>query len=218
MTYRFQITAMDTEALLPQVSLALEKRTELVSRERLPGVWKVTDYFRQRPRASEETLRKRRGHSKLLGSLCLVLGIIAFVPGVMEPRDWPLLLAGAVGIGAGAASLLGGCRRSPYDRQARQLLAGKDRETGCAQVVFSPEGMTLKSGDGQVRTVPYDAFIQVLECADILFVIYEQWVTILQKKDLAEGTVEGLRDFLVQRTAYHSCNPQLSVYGGQSGN
>ena len=39
----FSFHAFDTEALLPQVSRALETRTELVSREKVPGLWKVTE-------------------------------------------------------------------------------------------------------------------------------------------------------------------------------
>ena len=35
--YIFHISPYDTEKLLPQVSRALEKRTEMVSRERFPG-------------------------------------------------------------------------------------------------------------------------------------------------------------------------------------
>ena len=37
--YDFQITPYNTESLLWQVSTALEKRTELISRERYPGLW-----------------------------------------------------------------------------------------------------------------------------------------------------------------------------------
>jgi len=218
MNYRFQVTAMDIEALLPQVSLALEKRVELASRKRLPGIWRVTDYFRQQPRASGKALRKRRKHTRVLGVLCLALGIIAFIPGLMEPRDWLLLLAGAGGIGAGAVSLLGGRRgKNPYDCQARQLLEGKGRmaEGMAPQVVFSPEGMTLTDGNGQIRTVSYDAFKQVLECEDIFLVAYGQWASILQKKDMAEGKAGELRDFLAQRVPYCRCEPQDSLYGGQ---
>ena len=43
--YIFHISPYDTEKLLPQVSRALEKRTEMVSRERFPGLWKHTDRF-----------------------------------------------------------------------------------------------------------------------------------------------------------------------------
>lgn len=36
-TFSFVITPMDTKALCPQVSQALEKRTELLGRQKIPG-------------------------------------------------------------------------------------------------------------------------------------------------------------------------------------
>ena len=42
-TFDFHITSYDTEKLLQQVSEALEKRTELRSRERYPALWENID-------------------------------------------------------------------------------------------------------------------------------------------------------------------------------
>ena len=44
----FHLTPYDTRKLLPQVSKALEKRTELLSRQRYPGLWKQTDRLNAR--------------------------------------------------------------------------------------------------------------------------------------------------------------------------
>ena len=41
--FSFQITALDSTALYPQVSRALEKRAELLSRQKYPRMWKLTD-------------------------------------------------------------------------------------------------------------------------------------------------------------------------------
>ena len=43
--YIFHISPYDTEKLLPQVSRALEKRTEMVSRERLRYVWRPAFFW-----------------------------------------------------------------------------------------------------------------------------------------------------------------------------
>ena len=42
-TFSFQITAPDPVRLCPQVSRALEQRTELVSRQKYPKMWNLTD-------------------------------------------------------------------------------------------------------------------------------------------------------------------------------
>ena len=41
--YIFQISPYDINCLLPQMSKALKKRTELISRERYPNLWSFTD-------------------------------------------------------------------------------------------------------------------------------------------------------------------------------
>ena len=43
--YVFRITDMDEE-YLPQIGDGLEKRTELMSRNQCPGMWKTTDRLR----------------------------------------------------------------------------------------------------------------------------------------------------------------------------
>lgn len=79
--YIFHISPYDTEKLLPQVSRALEKRTEMVSRERFPGLWKHTDRFRSMARGRKRSRLRTRGMS----ALCLAAGIFLAVPGLMEP-------------------------------------------------------------------------------------------------------------------------------------
>ena len=41
--YLFEISSYDISRLLPQVSKALEKRSEHLSRERYPGMWRQID-------------------------------------------------------------------------------------------------------------------------------------------------------------------------------
>ena len=145
MEYIFQTTPLDVEPLIPLVSRGLEQRTEQVSREKYPGMWRATDRLRTAPKISPDTSRRRRKRSGILGALCLALGVFAFVPGVMEPRNLPLFLAGGLGIAAGLVSLLGGRRRkkNPFTAAARTLLEGQNRVLAGQPVLFSEEGMTL---------------------------------------------------------------------------
>ena len=41
--YTFAISGYDTARLLSQVSRALETRTQILSRQKYPGMWKMTD-------------------------------------------------------------------------------------------------------------------------------------------------------------------------------
>ncbi len=79
MEYLFEVTAerlrgLPRDAALLQTRHALEQRTELRSRELLPGLWKVTNKLRSIPKAEEALLQKRRRRTKMLSVICLVLG------------------------------------------------------------------------------------------------------------------------------------------------
>jgi hypothetical protein len=104
--FSFQITPMDTAALRPQVSRALEKRTELLSRRKCPRMWELTDKLNsveKVPQAVGENRRERRG---FLGLLNWVLGVFLLMPGLMEPQKLIIpLVVGAAGFGTGVVIL-----------------------------------------------------------------------------------------------------------------
>nr|WP_326171090.1 YcxB family protein [uncultured Oscillibacter sp.] len=213
MEYIFQTTPLDVETLIPLVSRGLEQRTEQVSREKYPGMWRATDRLRTAPKISPDTSRRRRKRSGILGALCLALGVFAFVPGVMEPRNLPLFLAGGLGIAAGLVSLLGGRRRkkNPFTAAARTLLEGQNRVPAGQPVLFSEEGMTL-AGRPAGRFVPYGEFERVLDCEDILLVFCGQSVIPLQKRDLTGGDLDSFQALLSGRTKYEFCGSRDSIY------
>ena len=183
--YIFHISPYDTEKLLPQVSRALEKRTEMVSRERFPGLWKHTDRFRSMARGRKRSRLRTRGMS----ALCLAAGIFLAVPGLMEPRElFVPLLVGAAAMGAGIIGLWQSRARkkNPFDRAAKILLEGKDKSSAeqAASVSFSEEGMTVPAGGGKAEFVPYREFECAVETADSFLFVFGGRVLLLQKMDL----------------------------------
>ena len=82
-TFDFHITSYDTEKLLQQVSEALEKRTELRSRERYPALWENIDKLN----AMSKGKRRGRLRSKVMSIICLGLGVFLVVPGLMKPQE-----------------------------------------------------------------------------------------------------------------------------------
>lgn len=217
MEYVFRITPLDKEALAPQVSRALERRMEIFSRRRCPGLWSAADRLRRAPRVFGGTVpRRRRYVRRALGVLCLVLGIILIVPGLMEPRELSLLLPGIFGAAVGLMSLFGGVRprRNSCSAQAERLLEGRDRIPAgeFPRAVFAPEGMVLENGsvgpNAQRKTVSYGELTGAFECEDIFLVTYgERAAVLLQKRDLAGGDTEGFWRFLSRHTACERCLP-----------
>lgn len=204
--YIFHISPYDTEKLLPQVSRALEKRTEMVSRERFPGLWKHTDRFRSMARGRKRSRLRTRGMS----ALCLAAGIFLAVPGLMEPRElFVPLLVGAAAMGAGIIGLWQSRARkkNPFDRAAKILLEGKDMSSAeqAASVSFSEEGMTVPAGGGKAEFVPYREFECAVETADSFLFVFGGRVLLLQKMDLkAECTGDFCSLISEKVKPYHS--------------
>lgn len=195
--YIFNVTPMDADILLPQVSRALEKRTELLSRERYPELCKQTDKLN----SQGSKHRRNPTRTKVTGILCLLLGLFLFIPGMMKPQELLVpLIAGAFGVVVGLASLWRSRKRkkNPFDEPARKLLAGKASvEPGRYRVCFSQQEMTLKNiADHRGESVPYSTFEYVIETEDTFLITFGTRVSILQKKDLSEGGISNFRSHI----------------------
>ena len=104
--FTFQLTPLDAAHLRPQVSRALEKRVELVSRQRCPRMWKLTDKLNGAGSSSQSGGRNQRRHGGLLGLMNWSLGVSLLMPGLMAPQELTFpLIVGAVGFGAGTVGL-----------------------------------------------------------------------------------------------------------------
>lgn len=83
-TFSFSVTPID-DALAPQLSRVLEKRTELESRRRLPALWRLWDWLHKMPKARPEILERRRKREAFLGLWVWAMSVFLMVPSVMEP-------------------------------------------------------------------------------------------------------------------------------------
>lgn len=195
--YIFRITPYDTEKLLPQVSKALKKRTEQVSRQQCPGIWKQTDRFR----AMAKGKTRSRLRTRVMSVVCLVLGVFLLVPGLMDPQELLVpRIVGAVAVGAGIGGLWRSRkhRHNPFDKPADILLTDlNDRLTGkLCTMTFTDQGMTASVSDDSSETVPWQEVSCAVETEDTFLLVYRDRVALLQKKDLSEGGKEEFRTLL----------------------
>ncbi len=207
MSYVFHLTAYEEKRLLPQVADALKRRTELLSRESYPGLWKQID----RINAARGGKKPAPLRTKVLSALCLALGLFLFIPGLLEPQELRLpLLAGAVGIGAGLGGFyrLRKAKKAPkpdrFTQAAQQLLAmyAPLSEADGAEVVFSDEAVIMPSGSG-AQSVPYESFGTAMETEDALLLVFGNSVMLLQKKDLSAAHWESFRAFLTEKIPHY---------------
>lgn len=195
--YNFQITPYDTESLLQQVSKALEKRTEFVSRECYPGLWENIDKLN----AVSKGKRRSSLRSKVMSIICLVLGVFLFVPGLMKPQELLVpLLVGAFAIVIGLVYLYIGRKdkKNPFDKSARLLLMGKDTISAKQSIMvsFSESGMEIRADDKEPQHIPYSDFESMIETEDLFLFVHDTRITVLQKKDLTSNDITDFRNFI----------------------
>ena len=198
--FTFQISPLP-EAYIPQLTYALEKRTELLSRVKYPGLWKKTDRLRQIPKVKKSPLR-----TKLLGIFNLALGIFLFVPGVMKPKElFVPLIVGAIGIGAGIGALLRGKvkKKNRFDKPARQLWEQFKDKTG-ATVTFTDSEMVITAGDDTEHT-PYSDFEYIIETNDLFLVTFDGKVIVLQKNTLTGRYCPDFCQYISGKVPFVGC-------------
>ena len=107
MEYKFVFQAVpEQEKLFRQVSQGLEKLTEMYSREKLPGLWKVTDRLNRAQEGKAPISSGRRNFRRVMALVDWLLGIFALIPAVQSPKELGTLLAvGAAAFGVGAGML-----------------------------------------------------------------------------------------------------------------
>lgn len=188
--FLFRIGSYDTEGLAAELAGALRMRTENLSRQRMPGLWSVSDKLERKESG------KRSG--KAMGYLFLIFGIVLLVAGIARPKELFLpLIAGAAAVFAGLSRLLQAGTDKKFLRSAEMLLRGKETPSGPPQELrFSPLGMMLPQNVGG-EVVPYSAFETVVESERLLLLVFGGRVVVLQKRDLAEGGMEELRELLM---------------------
>jgi len=201
----FSMKPYDVDTLFSQVAQMLQKRVELASRKKLPGLWKVTDKLNSVPRAPEAELKCRRESRRRWGGLLLVMGIFLFVPGIMKPQELLVpLVVGFLAIVLGVLYLRKDDRKkASYEKKAKKLLENMNAsmEGQKLRLVFGDTELTM-SGAGEDKKV----FCADMECAletkDLFGLIYENQLVLLQKKELLLGTAEEFAKQIEEKVQY----------------
>ena len=199
MKYIFNLSPVDVNAYMAETAAALEKRTELLSREKYPKMWEKTD------KNNGNTKAKVPGRliSKPMSWVCLILGAIIFIPSMQDVlgRIIPLT-AGAIAMVIG----LRGIRGEPadrFDRSAKNLLKGRAKlPENRYSIAFDDDGMSVMDGEKEENRVPYGEFERVVETQNTFLVFFGSRVIVLPKCDIVTGTADELAPFLANKTNY----------------
>ena len=213
----FEITAermgtISRDTAVAQVSRVLQQRTELASREHLPGLWRLTDQLNERQRVSKSVLKRRRIRTGLLSILCASLGVFLLIPALMAPFDLTLVICSILSIGLGAFNLWNLWRprsgKNGFEKPAAQILDklyALPREI-TIRIAFTDSEMlmenitagTLQSQDA----IPYTEIETAFEAEDIYLLTYAGKGMVLPKRCMTVGTAVHFRDWLSSKTAF----------------
>lgn len=209
MNYIFEMQPHDAEPLLAQVSRALEKRTELMSRKQYASLWKVTDRLNERQKDSAGPGRVHKGltiFNLILGSFLLLTALLAKMQG--RPMDGTVLFVGVLAVGVGILRLRTEPMKSKtqkrFDRAAGMLLERlADLQPGQIRITFDENGMEMWEGE-TAEQVSYSKFECIVEEEDLFLVTFDDKAMVLPKADLTHGSTEDLRNlFLNQEKILH---------------
>lgn len=204
----FNITPINIDELVEQVSSALQKRTELISRSKCPKLWAHIDRLDAKEKSPEAAPKKRRVYRKIFSLMNLLLGIILFVPGCMDPKELSLpFVVGAIGIIAGLIGLFKkqGNQTDQFTKSARLLLQGKENMIADqSHIIFSENEMELRASESERSVIPYSNFEYVIETKDAFLLTYQEYASVLQKKDLDTSSIQEFCDFLCLKTQFVS--------------
>lgn len=203
MEFIFCPTAYE-EGLEDELSRALEKRTEILSRAAHPELWEKTDQLNEiaaRGAKKRERMKKMRN---LLPWVLLILGLFLLIPGLMDPQGLKIPLL--VGTFAVALSLMRFLRlhlekkQPSFHKAARRMLQNLHSVEGtglCA--AFREDGLTV-SAQGNESVIGYDKFEMLVETPQLFLLTYSGNAILFQKKDMTSGSSEDFAAFFEEKS------------------
>lgn len=208
MDYVFDLEPVTGEELLPQLSAALQARTELVSRAKYPKMWRTTDRLNNGPRASAEARRQRKVRYRIYGAALTALGVFLFLPAATGGSTQLLpMIFGALSLFMALQAFRWssdkGLFKTPeadFEKPARQLLEGlaaPGRKGG--RVTFANAGIELKPSVGDAAGVDYRDVDFLFETEDLIVFTDGARIVVLRKSELTGGGLDGWRDLVIKK-------------------
>ncbi len=195
--YTFRLTAYDIPRYLPQVSRALERRSELAGQLKYANKKKLTGV----PQSRGNFHGRNRRTTYIMSAVGIVLGAGSLYLSASLGWDIFFLIIGAALVIAGIYGFYHAGRSNPYARDAAKLLKGKDSflAEDDIRIVFNDYGMRSARS-----FIPYNEFQCWIETEDLFLFMYGPLVTLLQKTDLVDAEISDFRQLVIGNIKLHA--------------
>ena len=154
-------------------------------------------------KASEEVLKKRRRRFNVYGTLFIIAGLFLFIPSLMKPKEMLLpLLAGAFAVVLGIFYLRSGKNTkkekvTSFDKAAIQLFNEYEKlSSEKVSVTFTDDKIQLAGND----LIDYSEINEIFITKDLFIFIWNDRITVLQKKDLSSCNIEEFISFITSKS------------------
>ena len=196
-SYTFRLTAYDIPRYLPQVSRALERRSELAGQLKYANRKKLTGV----PQSRGNFHGRNRRTTYIMSAVGIVLGAGSLYLSASLGWDIFFLIIGAALVIAGIYGFYHAGRSNPYARDAAKLLKGKDSflAEDDIRIVFNEYGMRSARS-----FIPYNEFQCWIETEDLFLFMYGPLVTLLQKTDLVDAEISDFRQLVIGNIKLHA--------------
>ena len=196
-SFTFRLTAYDIPKYIPEVSAALERRSELLAQLKYANKKKLKGV----PQSKGNFHGRNRRTTYIMSAVGVLLGAGALYLSSAMGWDIFFLLIGAALILGGAYGFYHASRSNPYARDAAKLLDRKDQflAEDDIKIIFNEYGMR-----SQRSFIPYKEFQCWIETEDLFLFMYGPLVTLLQKTDLVGGEIKDFRQLVIENIKLHA--------------
>ena len=197
MDFVFVLTKYNDAVFKPQVSRALELRTELLSRDKQQKLWKFVDKMNSMKKAPEEVLKKRYVRYRIYGIILIFLGFFLLIPSVVRIKEIVIPLIWSIfAIALGLFYFRNGkkpkkVKETSFDKAAAKLF-NDYKDLPSVKVIFTDDKIQL----GENITIEYSNIERIFMTEDLFIIIWNERITVLQKKDLLSSNLEEFIGFI----------------------
>lgn len=150
---------------------------------------------------------------KLLGVLSIITGILFCIGAKGNPEELGnFLYFGILLIIIAILSFVIKKSKDPFEKSAYKLIEKRnniENADGLLETCFFDDYMLLSGGSEEKSDkIKYNQFELVVETEDLFFIVFDEKVVIICKKDIIDGEIQELSRFLSENTNYINGNIQ----------
>ncbi|MBQ7873535.1 MAG: hypothetical protein IJ306_00025 [Oscillospiraceae bacterium] len=184
--------------LVDEVACVLAKRTEIASREKLPGLWNKIDKINT-DKAPENVLRRRKTRHAVYGAALIAMGIFLFVPGIMKPKElFVPLVVGAVSLISGIFAVMPQKNAAErFEKKAQKLIKSIDSSVKNGDTLVFGEECITENG---ALLMEYENIAEIFETKNLFFISDGIKAILIRKCDLVRGNNDEFCAFIGIKT------------------